>query len=158
MALIHEKLYRARNLSEIDFSEYVTSLTASVVRAYQVNPERVRFKLDLDRVSLDINASIPCGLILNEIILNSLKHAFPEERTGEIHVELREKEDGAVKLTVRDNGIGFPEGIDIRNTDTLGLQIVSLLTDQLEGKFDIRNDRGTVFSLSFQSRRYRDRI
>jgi PAS domain S-box-containing protein len=158
MALIHEKLYRARNLSEVDFSEYVTSLTASVIRAYQVNPERARFKLDLDRVSLDINASIPCGLILNEIILNALKHAFPEGGTGEIHIELREKEDGGVRLTVRDNGIGFPEGIDIRNTDTLGLQIVSLLTDQLEGKFDIRNDRGTVFSLSFQSRRYRDRV
>ncbi|MBP1768781.1 MAG: hypothetical protein H6P98_2896 [Candidatus Aminicenantes bacterium] len=158
MALVHEKLYKAHNLSRIDFSDYVATLTASLFRVYQVNPERIKYKMDLDKVLLDVNASIPCGLILNEIILNALKHAFPDGRAGEIHVELREKEGGTVRLIVRDNGIGFPEGIDIRNTDTLGLQIVALLTDQMDGKIDIRNDGGTVFTLTFQPRLYKDRV
>jgi PAS domain S-box-containing protein len=158
MALVHEKLYQTRDLSHIDFSDYVQSLTASLFRAYQVNPEKVKLKMDLDKVRLDINTSIPCGLILNEIVLNSLKHAFPGDRKGEICVELREKKEGLIRLTVKDDGVGFPPGIDIRNTDTLGLQIVTLLTDQLDGKVEVRSEGGTAVTLTFLAKQYKPRI
>jgi PAS domain S-box-containing protein len=158
MALVHEKLYQTRNLSRIDFSDYVKSLTSSLLRTYQTDASRIALKLDLDRTSLDINAAIPCGLILNELVLNALKHAFPGERKGEITVELHENEGGTIRLTVRDNGVGFPEGVDIEHTDTLGLQIVALLAGQLDGRIEVRRDGGTAFSLSFKLPTYESRV
>ncbi|HEX2694490.1 MAG TPA: histidine kinase dimerization/phosphoacceptor domain -containing protein [Acidobacteriota bacterium] len=150
MALIHEKLYQTRDLSRIDFSDYIKGLTSSLFRTYQTDTARIALKLDLDKAFLDINAAIPCGLVLNELMLNALKHAFPGERKGEITVELHEIEDGLMRLTVRDNGVGFPEGIDIEHSDTLGLQIVTLLTEQLDGRIEVRRDGGTAFTLSFK--------
>ncbi len=158
MALVHEKLYQTKDLSRIDFSDYIKSLTSFLFRTYQTDETRIVLKLDLDRTSLDINAAIPCGLILNELILNALKHAFPGDRKGEIAVGLHESEGGSIRLTVRDNGIGFPEGVDIAHTDTLGLQIISLLTDQLDGRVEVRRNGGTVFTLSFKLPKYESRV
>ncbi len=158
MALVHEKLYQTRDLSHIDFSDYVKSLTSSLFRSYQTDGPRVALKLDLERTLLDVNAAVPCGLILNELVLNALKHAFPEGRKGEITVSLHESEGGMIHLTVRDNGIGIPEGVEVGRTDTLGLQIISLLTEQLEGRMDIRRDEGTAFSLSFKLPKYDSRV
>jgi len=158
MALVHEKLYQTKDLSRIDFSDYVKSLTSFLFRTYQTDATQIALKLDLERTSLDVNAAIPCGLILNELVLNALKHAFPGERKGEITVELHESEAGSILLTVRDNGIGFPEGIDIGHTDTLGLQIISLLTEQLEGRIEVRRNGGTVFTLSFKLPKYESRV
>ena len=158
MALVHEKLYQTKDLSRIDFSDYVKSLTSFLFRTYKTDETRIALKLDLDRTSLDINAAIPCGLILNELVLNALKHAFPGDRKGEITVGLHESEGGLIRLTVRDNGIGFPEGIDIAHTDTLGLQIISLLTEQLDGRIEVRRNGGTVFTLSFKLPKYESRV
>jgi PAS domain S-box-containing protein len=158
MALVHEKLYQTRDLSRIDFSDYVKSLTSSLFRTYQTDATRIALKLDVDRAYLDINAAIPCGLILNELVLNALKHAFPGERKGEIIVELHENEGGTIRLTVRDNGVGFPDGVDIEHTDTLGLQIVTLLTGQLDGRIEVRREGGTAFSLSFKLPKYESRV
>jgi len=158
MALVHEKLYQTRDLSRIDLAEYIRSLAAYLFRTYQMEAGRIQLKTDLDKTFLDINTSIPCGLIVNELVSNALKHAFPDERKGEILIELRESEGGALRLTVRDNGIGFPEGVDLRTTDTLGLQIVTLLVDQIDGKLDVKRDRGTVFSVTFRPLSYQPRL
>ncbi len=158
MALVHEKLYQTRDLSRIDFSEYIKSLTSFLFRTYQTEGTRITLKLDLDRTSLDVNAAIPCGLILNELVLNSLKHAFPGDRKGEITVSLHESEGGMIRLAVHDDGVGIPEGVEFGHTDTLGLQIISLLTEQLDGRIDIRRDGGTTFTLSFRLPRYESRV
>ncbi len=158
MALVHEKLYQTRDLSRIDFSDYIKSLTAFLFRTYRTDETRISLKLDLEKAFLDINAAIPCGLILNELVLNALKHAFPEERKGTITVSLHESEGGTIRLTVRDDGVGFPEGVDIGHTDTLGLQIISLLTEQLDGRIEVRRDGGTAFSLSFKLPKYEPRV
>ncbi len=158
MALVHEKLYQTRDLSRIDFSDYIKSLTSFLFKTYKTDETRIALKLDLDKVFLDINAAVPCGLILNELVLNALKHAFPDERKGKVTVELRESEAGTVRLTVRDDGIGFPEGIDIAQADTMGLQIVSLLTEQLDGRVEVKRDGGTAFSVSFKVPHYAARV
>ena len=158
MALVHEKLYQTRDLSRIDFSDYVKSLTSFLFKAYKTDETRIALKLDLDKVFLDINAAVPCGLILNELVLNALKHAFPDERKGKVTVELRGSEAGTVRLTVRDDGIGFPEGIEIAQADTMGLQIISLLTEQLDGRVEVKRDSGTAFSVSFKVPTYAPRI
>ncbi|MBN1939608.1 MAG: PAS domain S-box protein, partial [Candidatus Aminicenantes bacterium] len=109
MALVHEKLYGTKDLSTIDFSDYVKTLTSTVFGSHNVG-DRVALHLDLEQTFLDINAAVPCGLILNELVLNSLKHAFPPGRKGRVGIELRESEDGMIRLTVRDDGIGLPDG------------------------------------------------
>jgi PAS domain S-box-containing protein len=158
MALVHEKLYQTKDLSRIDFAEYIRSLAAYLFRTYQTEAGRVQLKTDMDKTFLDVNTSIPCGLIVNELVSNALKHAFPDERKGEIAIELRESEGGTLRLTVRDNGIGFPEGVDLWTTDSLGLQIVTLLVDQIDGKIDVKRDRGTVFTLTFKPLSYKPRL
>lgn len=158
MALVHEKLYQTKDLSRIDFAEYIRSLAAYLFRTYLTEAGRVQLKTDMDKTFLDINTSIPCGLIVNELVSNALKHAFPDERKGEIAIELRESEGGTLRLTVRDNGIGFPEGADLRTTDTLGLQIVTLLVDQIDGKIDVKRDHGAVFTVTFRPLSYKPRL
>jgi PAS domain S-box-containing protein len=150
MALVHEKLYGTQDLSRIDFADYVKSLTSSVFGSHQLSG-RIALQLDLEKTFLDINAAVPCGLILNELILNALKHAFPNNREGKILVELRENENGSIRLTVRDNGIGLPEGCEPGKVESLGFQIISLLADQLEGRIDVRRENGTAITLRFKS-------
>jgi two-component sensor histidine kinase len=109
----------------------------------------VDFKIDADNVELDINQAIPCGLIVNEIVSNSLKHAFPDGRSGAVHVEMKKEEPSRLKLVIRDDGIGIPENVDIRNPSTLGLQIVSDLVGQLDGTIEIEHGKGTAFTIRF---------
>jgi two-component sensor histidine kinase len=103
---------------------YLQSLSAQLLRSYSVDPQRVTLRSHMDRVLLDLNQAIPCGLILNELLTNAFKHAFPDERVGEVHVALHTNSNRQVTLTVQDTGIGLPEGIDFRHTDSLGLQLV----------------------------------
>ena len=148
MALIHEKLYRSRDLARIDFKEYVQSLVVSLTRSYTVNPG-VRISIDIGDVALDIDTAIPCGLIINELISNSLKYAFKGEKSGEIKISLT-YEDGLYKLRVSDDGIGLPPEIDFRNTPSLGLQLVVTLTEQLKGSIEHITGKGTMFVITFR--------
>jgi len=157
MALVHEKLYGTKDLSTVDFSDYVKTLASTVFDSHMVS-NRIVLQLDLEKTFLDINAAVPCGLILNELVLNALKHAFPPGRTGKIQIELREKEEGMIRLTVRDDGIGLPARIDPATADTLGFQIISLLAKQLDGRIDIRREAGTAMILRFSPPRYAIRI
>lgn len=150
MALIHEKLYQSRDLSRIDFADYLRKLTDDLFRSYGVSPERIALVTHAEGVSLGIDAAIPCGLIVNELVSNCLKHAFPAGRKGEVRVALVPK-NGMYELMVRDNGVGFPKGVDFRNTESLGLQLVTTLTDQLEGTIEMNsNGGGTEFRIWFR--------
>jgi PAS domain S-box-containing protein len=149
MALVHEKLYQSGDLSKIDLAGYIQSLSTHLFHVYLVDPNQVRLETEYGDVTLDINSAVPCGLILNELISNALKHAFPAGRKGVLMIRLRRGKDGAVELRIADNGVGFPKGLDFRRTESLGLQIVSLLVGQLEGTIKLDGKNGTAFTVAF---------
>ena len=149
MALTHEQLYRSDNLAEVDFGRYVRDLSSALFRSYGVDPAAVRLTQEVDDVSLAIDTAIPCGLMVNELVSNCLKHAFPNRGEGEILIRLVSHGDDRYTLAVRDNGIGFPEDRDPRTSPTLGLQLVSSLADQLGGTVELDRSEGTEFRITF---------
>jgi PAS domain S-box-containing protein len=150
MALVHEKLYRTENLSSIDFSGYIESLTTQLYDGYAIDPERIFLSIDAGRVCLGIDQAIPCGLIINELVSNSLKYAFPGNRKGEIVIRFRGEENGMVCLTVADNGVGLPDTLDVVTaSETLGLQLVRMLVKQLRGEVVLDASQGASFNIRF---------
>ena len=148
MAFIHESLYQSKNLESVNFSEYVGVLSKNLIHSYTISSRKIKLVLTLDDLMLSIDYSIPCGLIINEIISNSLKYAFPDDRDGIIFVTL-EVSVNRIYLIVGDNGIGIPESIDIKDTQTLGLQLVNTLVEQLNGKISLIRKTGTKFLIEF---------
>ena len=154
MALIHEKLYKSKDFSRIDFSKYVQSLSKDLFKMYGINQDVVKLSIDIKDVLLNINAAIPCGLIINELISNSLKHAFPGGRKGKIKIAMSSLNNNGLELTVSDNGIGIPEEVDIRSTKSLGLHLVTILAeDQLQGKIKLDKTKGTKFHLILRKKK-----
>jgi PAS domain S-box-containing protein len=149
MAFIHESLYQTTDFSKINFSEYITSLSKNLVHSYGAYDNLVDLKLLLRDVSLNLDLSIPCGLILNELVSNSLKYAFADKKNGIIKIELFEKNDN-VNLIVEDNGLGLPKNIDYKNTDSLGLQLVMTLTEQINGTIKLENKGGARYTITFK--------
>jgi two-component sensor histidine kinase len=148
MALIHEKLYRSKDLSRIDASEYLQDLAKDLVGTYRLSSSGVSMNVDVvPGLVLGIDTAIHCGLIVNELVSNALKYAFPDERLGEVWIRLEEINGGEYLLEVKDNGVGLPEGLDLRNTDSLGLQLVSTVVDHLEGRMEIHRQDGTRFEI-----------
>jgi PAS domain S-box-containing protein len=176
MALVHEKLYKSRDLARIDFNEYIRDLVRGLYRAYGVNTEKVKLRIDVSDIWLGVDAAIPCGLIINELISNALKYAFPGRREGEINVSLKRIEDFEsriadlentgnrkapliLELTVRDNGVGMPDNVNVSNTESLGLRLVNTLVEnQLKGSIELNRDGGTGFRIRFKEIRYEKRI
>jgi two-component sensor histidine kinase len=158
MALVHEKLYQSKDLSQIDFSMYIESLIMFLFDSCRVDSDLVRVKTEVRDVLLDINRAIPCGLIINELVMNSLKHAFPEGRKGEIVISLQPSGDGRLALSVSDDGVGFPAGLDFQKTETLGMQLVTMLVDQLDGTISLETKRGTRFNIIFRELKSKPRI
>ncbi|MEW6220894.1 MAG: PAS domain S-box protein [Thermodesulfobacteriota bacterium] len=153
MALIHEKLYRSKDLAKIDLADYIHDLARSLFDTYGVDTARISLQVEVQSVDLKMDTAISCGLILNELISNALKYAFPAGQEGVITVALRELGAGVVELVVRDNGVGLPAGLDVRNTDSLGLQlVVSVAEHQLGGKVAVRQDQGTEIRITVQER------
>jgi len=149
IALIHEKLYQSKDYSEVHFAEYARSLAASVFHALGVSETQVTLELAIDDVPLGVDRAIPCGLLLNELITNALKHAFPGGRTGTVRVELTRCTGDRLRLVVRDNGVGLPAGVDVQRTGSLGLQLVTTLAEQLEATLEISGEGGATFQLTF---------
>ena len=147
MALVHEKLYRSRDLSRINFGEYVRNLTASLAHSYIASPA-IRIRVDIRDVFLDIDMAIPCGLIINELVSNSFKYAFRDGRAGEVYISLSGNGQ-TYTLVVSDDGVGLPPGMDFRNTPSLGLQLVNTLVSQLEGTIELDLEKGTSFKITF---------
>jgi PAS domain S-box-containing protein len=148
MALVHEKLYQSDNLARIDFSEYIRSLLNSLWKAHGEIAASVRMTSDLEPVLLPVDTAIPCGLILNELASNALKHAFKGRSDGEVLVSLRKTAEGGFSLRVRDNGRGLPEGFDWSQAQSLGLRLVQMLAGQLHAAVEVSNNEGTEFSVT----------
>lgn len=149
MALIHESLYRSRGLARIEFGSYLRDLTGHLLLSYRAQPNSISLTATAPEVYLDIDLAIPCGLLVNELVSNALKHAFPDGRSGEIRVEIRDDDNEHYRLIVQDNGIGFPDGVDFRKTGSLGLQLVNSLTRQLGGRIELGVGAGTTFMIRF---------
>jgi len=147
MALVHEELYRSKDMESIDFSDYLIKLVNELSYSYIIEKESLHIKTDVETVFLDMDTAIPLGMIVNELISNSFKHAFSPRQKGEIHVNLSlDKEK--LTLVVGDNGIGFPENINFRETDSLGLQLVTTLISQIGGIIELERDKGTRFRIT----------
>ncbi len=156
LALIHEKLYRSKDLAKINFAEYIEELTSSIYISFSVNAEQIKLNIKVADVFFDINTAIPCGLIINELITNSIKHAFPEGKKGEINILLQPVE-GKFVLIISDDGAGFPKDMDFRNTETLGLKLVTSLAKQLDGTIELDRSAGTKFEITFSEMKYKER-
>ena len=153
MASIHRMLYQSKDLFRIAFGEYIQNLARNLFYAYRVHSEEIRLKLDVDnRLFLDIEMATPCGLIINELVSNALKYAFPKGKTGEICIDFH-LQGSQFRLTVGDNGVGLPEGLDLQNSETLGLQLVTMLTKQLDGSINLDKTNGTQFEIAFDRHR-----
>ncbi|HET9953775.1 MAG TPA: CHASE domain-containing protein [Polyangiaceae bacterium] len=148
IALVHDQLYRSRDLAQIDFAGYVRELLQSVLRV-QNQGVRVTSKVTIDDVRLGVDAAIPCGLIVNELVTNALKHAFPNRAEGQIEIALKRSGADAVKLCVADDGVGLPENFDPRQCKTLGLELVYTFAEQLEAQVQIQRGPGTAFHITF---------
>ncbi len=153
MSLVHEMLYKTRDFNRTNFAEYTKALVQDLMRSYGAQDGRIRCEIGIRNIALPIHKAIPCGLVVNELVSNSLKYAFPQSFTGKplIAIRMRRLASGRTVLTVRDNGIGLPGGFDARGReDTLGMRLVTLLVeDQLKGKLTVEKAKGASFCIMF---------
>jgi PAS domain S-box-containing protein len=147
MALVHERLYRSENLARINFGEYLDTVTTEIARLHARGP--VRTSTSVAAIDLEINQAIPCGLIVNELVTNAFKHAFPSGRGGTVHVSFRRVDMKSVELKVEDDGIGFPVDHDVRGRTSMGMMLVTSLAEQIGGTLGIKSRQGACFTLTF---------
>jgi PAS domain S-box-containing protein len=159
MSLIHEKLYRSENLADININEYINDLATYILQFYETVAFNVTLNIKAEDIWLGIDTAIPCGLIINELMSNSLKHAFPEGRKGEIGIMFEKAGEDELVIIVSDDGSGLPEDVDFRNTKSLGLQLVTTLAEnQLQGKIELDRSKGTKFRITFNEIKYVQRF
>lgn len=150
MAMVHEKLYRSADLARLNAKAYIEELTRSLFSAYRTGGANISLLLEVEQAEIGIDAAIPCGLVINELVSNALKHAFPEGRAGEVRVSLRPEGERGVLLTVADDGVGMPGDFDWRKAETLGLRLVqNLVEQQLQGRIELERARGTEWRIRF---------
>jgi len=150
MALIHEELYQREDLARINLADYIGELARNLMASYSMVSGRIGLDLDLSDAEITIDTAIPCGLILNELVSNSLSHAFPDNAQGKIEIKFRLLDEEKYELTISDDGTGLPDSLDIKNSGTLGLRLVSILAEQLNANLEIENGPGTTFRLVFK--------
>jgi two-component sensor histidine kinase len=149
MALIHQTLYQSKDFAHVDFHAFLESFVPTLVQSYSIRPEDISLFIHVAEVRLPIDAAVPCGLIVNELISNALKHAFPEGRKGTIRIEFAQQGEGNAVLSVTDDGIGLPESFNLEDSETLGIQLVYMLAGQLGGTVIVKSSPRTSFSLRF---------
>lgn len=149
MSLIHQKLYQSDNLSTIDMSWYIYELIAYIKECYS-SEKKINFTLDTGKIFLDVAQAVPMGLIVNEAINNTVKYAFPDDKRGEVVVSFKSIENGFYELIISDNGVGLPENFDIDETESLGMNLMRGLTDQLDGNFNLENKNGLTIKVTFK--------
>ncbi len=157
MAMIHEKLYQSNDFTRINLTEYIESLVKGLFYSYSIDQEEISSIINVDNVRLNIETAVPCGLIINELVSNSLKHGFSNGENGEVYISLKFIDD-KYELIIGDNGIGFPSNIDFKKTDSLGLQLVNNLVGQIDGEIELDNRSGTEFKIVFNELKYKSRI
>jgi len=158
MALIHERMYQSEDLSSIDFSDYVANLIADISYTYGFDEKNLEIEMDVETHHLSIETVMPLGLIINELVSNSLKYAFKGKESNKINIIFKKECENSYRLEVMDNGIGFPEDIDFKNTSSLGMQLVQELVEQIEGKVNLLREEGTHFIIHFKEPDYKKRI
>jgi len=156
MALVHEKLYNSHDLARVELGEYTRSLMGDLLQAHAALASKVRLRIEQDAVFVPVDVAIPCGLILNELATNALKHAFHERAEGEITIETKRLDDGRIRVVFSDDGRGLPPELDWRSADTLGLRLIRMLAEQLGGTSELCNGQGTRFELILNARSYID--
>lgn len=159
MSIIHEELYNSKDMETINFASYLKELTDDLFKSYKVGNSDIRLLLDVEDIFFEMDIAIPLGIIVNELVSNSLKYAFPEGRSGKIHIKLHRNVNDKKKILIcpprhftlisEDNGIGFPDSIDFRNTSSLGLQLVNTLVDQINGDIELEKGSGTKYRIRF---------
>jgi two-component sensor histidine kinase len=149
MALIHQALYNSENLNNICLSKYIKNLVNNLFKAYSADSKKIKLQLNIEDIEFNLDKAISCGLIINELVSNSLKHAFSKNDEGKIIVKLKKIKKNRVLLDVYDNGSGFPENIDYKNSDTLGLKLITTITKQMDGKISIDKNDGTHVRISW---------
>jgi len=149
MSYIHESLYQTKDFSAINFSDYISNLVQNLVHSYQIFENKIDLKLEIEPVKLALDQAIPCGLILNELVSNALKYAYPEGKTGHIVISIYEK-GKRVNIGVEDFGVGLPKDFSIETIDSLGLSLVHTLVDQLDGQLTYKTLGGTKFLITFE--------
>ncbi len=158
IALLHDTLHRSRNLSSIQMDDYVRTLTGHLLRAFGVNQQQIRCVLSVDPIEFDLDTGLTCGLIIDELLSNCFKHAFCRTKEGEVRLDLRANGDGTYRLTVDDNGDGMPQDGRLRNPDSLGLDLVALLVEKLDGRVVLESGRGTKWQITFSPASYKERM
>ena len=149
MALVHERLYRSSDLSHIDFGAYLRDLTGHLIQGYHGKSHGIEVEIVADDIHLDVDTAVPCGPIVNELISNAFKHAFPAASGGKIEIAVHRDDQGAYHLSVQDNGVGLPAEVDLSESKTLGLQLVSSLTKQIKGTIEVYREPGTTVKITF---------
>ncbi|MCK4359910.1 MAG: GAF domain-containing protein [Candidatus Cloacimonetes bacterium] len=149
MALIHEKLYQSKDFTKIDFGKYIRGLTTHLLHSYRTEISKIKLDLNIKDVSLGLDKGIPCGFIINELVANALKHAFPEGAKGTVSINMHPIRDDKYSLIISDDGIGFPKDLDFQKTETLGMQLVNDLTKQIDGIIILNRTGGTTFKIVF---------
>jgi two-component sensor histidine kinase len=149
MVLVHEKLYRSKDLSSINYAGYIQSLATTLFRSYGYDSKKIKLELDVKELYLDTDSATNLGLIINELISNAVKHGYPDGREGKVTISMNVDDRGVYTLMVKDDGKGVPPNFDINGTDTLGLKLVSTLVEQLEGTLQVESNEGTCFKIQF---------
>jgi two-component sensor histidine kinase len=152
MALLHEILYQSEDLAMVDFPKYLRRMVEHLFRSYGVDDQQIQLHTALDAVGLELDDALPCGLLVSEVISNSLKHGFPEGRKGEVRIVLQRQSSKMVSLILSDNGVGLPPHVDWTQSRSLGLRLVRVLAQQLRANLDIRSQGGTEVKLAFTAR------
>lgn len=152
MSFIHDKLYQTKDFSKVNFRDYIQNLVSYLFKSYEPGPGKVRLKVEVKEIFMDLDTAIHLGLIVNELVSNSLKHAFPGKRKGTIEVYLDRSNEAADKniLIMRDNGVGIPESLDLQCAGSLGLKIIHTLVKQMKGDIAIDRKNGTAFTIKFK--------
>ncbi|HEY3252269.1 MAG TPA: PAS domain S-box protein [Ignavibacteria bacterium] len=155
MALIHQTMYKSENFSKIDMKEYLNSYKDYIQQIYSNKNSQVNLILNIEKIHLNMETAIPCGLLINELLTNSYKHAFPQNKKGTIEINFSSNGNGKFKLKFKDEGIGFPSGIDIQNSNSTGLTLIHALTDQIDGTIEVKNECGVEYNIVFPDSVYK---
>jgi len=158
MALLHETLYLSQSLARVNFASYIENICSHLFRSYGQKAAHIKLEPHLENIAIDLDQTVSCGLIINELVSNALKHAFPDGRSGRIAVELQATQEGQIALKVADDGVGLPPGLDVHQTETLGHQLVFMLVEKLRGTVDVTQNHGTVFRIAFQAKYGEERL
>jgi two-component sensor histidine kinase/sensor domain CHASE-containing protein len=150
MALIHQKLYQSESIAQINFKEYIDGIVSNIFESYG-QKSNIIFDINIENIHIKIDYAVPCGLIINELVTNSFKYAFPDGRQGKIKISVKSNDNDMIQISISDNGIGIPKDMDIRNTKSLGLKLITgLAENQLHGEIILKRERGTEFQINFR--------